>query len=493
MKEYRITFLKEGIIYKACEGMTVLEAEIAAGLTPDSPCGGKGSCGKCKVKINGKPALACRTAIYEDMTVETEEEDGRNVRILMEGCRREVAFLPEKFPEDVEHPLLAAVDLGSTSVVVYLLDGLTGRLLSVKSMLNPQRQYGADVVMRSSYALEKGADLLSGCIRRAVTVLLREAARECGSSWEEIVQIVMVGNTCMHHLFLEISTESLILAPYEPKVKSAVRVKASQCGILVHPQAEVCWLPVIGGFVGADTVGCLLASAVDKNDEMTLIVYIGTNGEMVLGNRFGLTACSTAAGPAFEGAKIMCGMRGSTGAIDHVYLKDGAVSYHVIGDTEPMGICGSGLLDAAACLLEQGLIDETGRMKETYYFTSAVYITQKDIRELQLAKAAIAAGIRLLCKHRGIAPGEIQKLLLAGAFGNYLKPESACAVGLLPVELKERICAVGNAAGEGAQIAVLNRLEYERAEELASRTDFLELATDPKFQEIYVEEMEFPV
>lgn len=492
MERYRVDFEKEQIVYEAEEGMTLLEAEIAAGLVPDAPCGGAGKCGKCRVTADGRKVLACQTRIDCDMTVDTDFVEEDKVQILIDGCERHVSLELEDLPPDVERPLVAGVDLGSTSIVGYLMDGLDGQRLAVKSMLNPQRQYGADVVMRSNYAMENGMDILSGCVRMAIYVMLKEMAAECGRNVEDIVRIVMVGNSCMHHLFLEIPVDSLVLAPYTPKVKDAVAVRALDLRMMVHPRAMVYWLPNIGGFVGADTVGCILASGLEKKEKMTLMVDIGTNGEIVLGNKDGMVACSTAAGPAFEGAKITCGMRGSQGAIDHVYLEDGQIRYHVIGDEVPVGICGSGLLDAAACLLDTGLVDESGRMEETYYFTPNVFICQKDIRELQLAKAAIAAGIRILLDHRGVAMEDVGELLLAGAFGNYLNPVSACRIGLLPRELSDRIVPVGNAAGTGAQIAALNSGEYIRSSELARETEFVELAHLAEFQDIYVEELEFP-
>lgn len=493
MKNFRVDFVREGVSAEVREGATILDAQRAAGLVPNAPCGGQGTCGKCGVRVEGRFALACQTAVCRDMAVDTEPQTERSeAQILMQGSGRKVTLAPGALPECAGSPLLAAVDLGTTSLVAYLMDAQTGEELSVRSMLNPQRQYGADVVARCSCALENGAELLSGCVREAVNTLLRETALECGRSREDIVRVVMAGNTCMHHLFLEIPTDTLVVAPYEARVTEPVRRLAFACGIQAHPSAELWWLPNIGGFVGADTTACILACRMTEREKITLMVDIGTNGEMVLGDRRGLSACSTAAGPAFEGAKISCGMRGSKGAIDHVYLKDGQICWQVIGGGEPVGICGSGLLDAAACFLRLGIMDETGRMKDTYYFTPKVFVSQKDIRELQLAKAAIAAGIRLLCAHRGIGIGQIDTLLLAGAFGNYLNPDSACAIGLLPAVLRERIRAVGNAAGEGAQIAVLNRMEYERSADLARRVEFLELALDQDFQEIYVEEMEFP-
>lgn len=407
--------------------------------------------------------------------------------------KAQIPYVDPEILEDVRQPLLAAVDLGSTSIVVYLMDGLTGRRLSVRSMLNPQKKYGADVVTRSSHALEHGAGILSSCAGEAVNHLLREAAWECRRSSEDIVRIIMVGNTCMHHLFLEIPTDTLVVAPHKPGIKKAVKRKALDHGLLVHPSAELWWLPVIGGFVGADTVACILSSGLYEQEELVLLVDIGTNAELVLGNCRRRIACSTAAGPAFEGVKTSCGMRGNDGAIDHVTLENGQLSYHVIGETEAVGICGSGLLDAAACLLKTGVMDETGRMEKAWHFTPKVSVSQNDIRELQLAKAAIAAGLRLLCRRYGAVFSDIREVQLAGAFGNYMDPASACAVGLLPAELKDKIRPIGNAAGEGAQRAALNTEAYEACSRLAEETEFLELAGDREFSDIFMEELLFPV
>lgn len=492
MIKYRITFADENRSLQVEAGKTVLQTQIDAGLTPDAFCGGKGKCGKCKVVIDGKEVLACQTVIDRDMTVYTGQQKTEQAQILAEGSQAQLAFLPGDLPGDLDNPLLGAVDIGSTSVVVYLMDGKTGELLGTRSALNPQRQFGADVVNRCSYALTNGAEILSGCIRNTINTLFRELARELGRVSEEIVRIVMVGNSCMHHLFLEIPTKNLALAPYTPEVTEALELRAADYDLHVHPWAQLWWLPNIGGFVGADTVGCLVASDLDTCEEMTLLVDIGTNGELVLGNRDGIISCSTAAGPAFEGAKITCGMRGSVGAIDHISLENGEFRIHVIGDGEATGICGSGLLDGAACLLKAGKIDETGRMEETCYFTDRVYLNQRDIRELQLAKAAIAAGIQILCQRKGIRPADIQRVLIAGAFGNYLDPASACAIGMLPPELAGKITSVGNAAGEGARMAALNRGQFERSKVLAEKAEFVELALDPDFQDVYVDEMEFP-
>ncbi len=509
-RQYTITFTDSRTRLKVEEGTTILQAQLLAGRTPDAPCGGRGACGKCKVLANGEPLLACQARIDRDMTVTPISAETEAAQILMTRSRREAVFAPAAFPAEPERPLLGAVDIGTTTVVACLMDGTDGRLLGMQSMLNPQRKYGADVVSRCSYAMENGSQYLSGCIREAVNTLIRELAGQCGRSARDVMRIVLAGNTGMHHLFLELPVEKLALAPYEPYAKEAWREKAADYGIRIHPEGEICWLPCIGGFVGADTTGCLLAAGMDEQVPMTLLVDIGTNGEMVLGNRDSLLACSTAAGPAFEGAKITCGMRGSAGAIDRVFplladkafqsgaeryrpAQNGNLMYHTIGNGAPKGICGSGLLDAAACLLRTGLLDETGHLAETCYFSEDVFLNQKDIRELQLAKAAIAAGIKILCMRRGIEVSDIRQVLLAGAFGNYLDPDSACAIGLLPRELSGRILPIGNAACEGAQLAVQSEAEFERAARIADSTGFIELAADAGFQDIYIDELEFPV
>lgn len=488
---YTVCFPESGKSVTVKAGTTVLQAEIAAGMVPDAPCGGQGKCGKCRILLDGEEVLACRTQVEKDCEVRPVLEGKKHAQILNDGLFRSVACEAGSLPEGTEAPVLAAVDLGSTTVVAYLMDGRTGELLSTRSTLNPQRQYGADVVMRCSYVLEHGPEVLSSCIREAIDRLLGEAAAEAGRRKEDIVKIVIAGNACMHHLFLELPVDTLVRAPYVPKVKNTVKKEASGCGIHVCQNAQLIWLPNIGGFVGADTTACMLAAEFDKREELTLMVDIGTNGEMVLGNREGYTVCSTAAGPAFEGAKITCGMRGSDGAIDHVYLENSEVKFHVIGDGKPAGICGSGLLDAVHCLLQTGWIREDGYMKEPWHFSDEVFLCQKDVRELQLAKAAIAAGVQLLCRKRGCRIEEIRTLLLAGAFGNYLDPDSACGIGLLPEVLRDRIVPVGNAAGAGARLAVLSEREFARAEDMASKAGFLELATEPDFMDVYVDEMSY--
>ena len=318
---------------------------------------------------------------------------------------------------------------------------------------------------------------------------------EVGLKRDDVYAVCAVGNSCMHHLLLGISPNSLVHAPYNPAVSGAIVTDAAAFGLHLHENAPLLTLPVIAGFVGADTVACLVSGHWEKISELTLLIDIGTNGEIVLGDAARRITCSTAAGPALEGAKISCGMRGATGAVDRVWVEDKRVCWHVIGEVEPVGICGSGLIGLVAALLNVDEIDESGRLRSGAEYRlgqTRVALTQKDIREVQLAKAAICAGIRLMARKLGVRPGDIARVTIAGAFGSKLNPQSALAIGLLPGELRDvPIVAVGNAAGEGACMALRSRDAWQRSTALARGTEFLELATVPDFQDEFVDALEF--
>ena len=473
MNLHTITFLPDNITVQAETGTTILQAQIAAGLHPDAPCGGKGTCGKCKVILEGKEVLACQTPIDRDLTVLTEKEESE--KILTTGLA--VSTTPEGL-----YSYVLAFDIGTTTVVAYLMDGHTGQLSATASCKNPQGQFGADVISRIEHVLREGGEALRDSIREAMTQLTQELCSRAGITESEIGAVSAVGNTAMHHLLLGIDPKPLVTPPYMPNVFEALELEDGRVRIL----------PNIAGFVGGDTVGCMVSTRFDRLEDISLMIDIGTNGEMVLGNRDRRIACSTAAGPAFEGAKISCGMRGADGAVDHVWLEDSQVNYHVIGDVPPEGLCGSGLLDLVAVLLELEIIDESGYLEEKEFkLCDNVVLTQKDVREVQLAKAAIRAGIELLAEELGISVADIQKVYLAGAFGNYLNPASACRIGMIPPVLLDRIQPIGNAAGEGAKLCALNREEYLSSQRLAKTTDFLELASLPQFQDCYVDALEF--
>ena len=474
MKQFTVTFQPENIVVQAEENTTVLQAQIAAGLHPDAPCGGKGTCGKCQVTIDGKEVLACQTVIDRDLTVFTEKETWE--KILTSGLS--VCTAPEGLC-----PYVLAFDIGTTTVVAYLMDGFTGRQITTASCRNPQGQFGADVISRIEHALQGGSHELATSIRETMESLTNELCTRADISEAEIGVVSIVGNTAMHHLLLGIDPKPLVTPPYMPNVFEALELERG-CQVRI--------LPNIAGFVGGDTVGCMVSTRFDQLEELSLMIDIGTNGEMVLGNKDRRISCSTAAGPAFEGAKISCGMRGAEGAVDHVWLENGEVHYHVIGETVPEGLCGSGLLDLVAVLLDLEIIDESGYLEgKEYKLCSNVVLTQKDVREVQLAKAAIRAGIELLAEKLGKDVSDIQKVYLAGAFGNYLTPASACRIGMIPPVLLDRIQPIGNAAGEGAKLCALNRQEYLYSQCLAKETEFLELASLPQFQDCYVDALEF--
>lgn len=467
--------------------MTALRKE---GVFLDAPCGGNGKCGKCRVLADGKEALACRTVIDADITVELPDRNG--LRVLESGAGAAININPMK------KGFLLAFDIGTTSVVCYLLDGETGRELAAESMLNPQTAFGADVISRIQAALAGDLEQESRAVRDGMTSLIRAVCEKAGVDPSEIGVVSVVGNPAMQQLFLGVSPENLAGVPFEPVLTEAKSIPCKDI-LPLCKSAELLIVPDISGYVGADTLGCILSTGPYKSDEITLLVDVGTNGEMVLGSRERMIACSTAAGPALEGANIRFGMRGADGAIDHIWMENGEIKYSVIGGGTARGICGSGLIDAVAVLLDAGLLNRRGRIQtpeerdgqRVLFLTGEVYLTQEDIRQLQLAKGAIHAGISLMAKQLGIDLADIRRVLLAGAFGSYLNPSAACRIGLLPEELEGKITAVGNAAGGGAKILACDREALALSQKLKDQIEFLELASLPEFSRTFAKSMLF--
>ena len=419
-----------------------------------------------------------------------------------------------------------AFDVGTTTVVGYLLNLHTGQEIAVASALNAQTVYGGDLMSRITFAQQDRANLqkLHERILRTLNAIVQEVCEKAGIDAQQIYETTIVGNTCMHHLLLHISPVHLGRAPYLAAIRSQMVLTAKEFGLHIFPQARIVMLPLIAGFVGADTVGVVLATALHTNDQITLAIDIGTNGEIVLGSKERLLACSAAAGTAFEGAQITHGMRGAAGAIDRVAIADD-VQCHVLGERPAQGICGSGLVDAIAQMLDASLINQSGRLispedaerkgvppalrarlrldadgKRSFMLLDAhqtesgepIVITQQDIRELQLAKGAIATGIAMLMQRMGIEQDDIAEILLAGAFGNYIDIESAARIGLIPDLPHERIRSVGNAAGLGAQLALLSSEAKDEADVIARRTEHIAMTNDARFQMMFAEQMRFP-
>lgn len=416
-----------------------------------------------------------------------------------------------------------AIDVGTTSVVTTLLELASGEQLASVSSLNPQAVFGGDLMSRIAFAQFNPPNLrkLQTRILGLLNEQIDEVLRRSGVLAQWIYKVVVVGNTSMHHILLGIDPSHVGLAPYAPVLRHPVVLPARALRLKVNPEARVCLLPIVAGFVGADAVAVALATRIDESPILRVAVDIGTNGEVLLGSRARLMACSAPAGPALEGAQIRHGMRAAAGAIDKVWLDDGRLRYHVLGEGPPQGVCGSGLLDAVACLLDAGVLDWTGliqvearealpqglrdrvelRGEERVVVLvpkaesgrgEELLLTQEDIRQVQLAKGAIASGIRMLQKIMAVPDEALDELLLAGGFGNYLSIRSAIRVGLIPPLPSERVRYVGNAAALGAQLALVSEAERARAETVARRIEHVSLATHPDFQEIFVEAMNFP-
>ncbi|HBN86382.1 MAG TPA: ferredoxin [Clostridiales bacterium] len=416
-----------------------------------------------------------------------------------------------------------AIDIGTTTVAVYLYDFVSKNPIDHVSFLNPQKPFGADVISRidsciqSEENLKRQSELVILHVNNAIGTLCKNN----GVSTNDIYTMAFVGNTTMMHLFMGISPVNIASSPFIPVTVAMHRLKPSDLGITINPNGLIYALPCISGYVGADTVGAVYATGMHKNNKITVMCDIGTNGEIVLGNRDQLYTCSTAAGPAFEGANIKCGIGGVAGAIDKVKI-DTDVVYTTIGNKKPTGICGSGIVDVIAEMLDEGIIDYTGRIVDqdeldetvptavadriinfsgdnAFLLESAsktgtkedIIITQKDVRELQNAKAAIAAGILILIKASGYTFDDIDAFYLAGGFGNYLKVSAACKIGLIPKELESKVKNAGNAAGAGALLFISSEDSVREVEDIKNKTEYIELSTNPDFSNQYIDCMFF--
>lgn len=582
---------------------TILELALEAGLSIQSACGGKGLCGKCRVRPAGPVSeplihelnllkhgddgdcLACQTRLLQGGTVWIPESSRSSKPIIL-TTSQPVEFqtdpmlktyairitpplpqdpatlqdllqkklggkenplgmplsilqnLPKVFKEskgqghvtvvireekeilDISlghgiQSLGLAVDLGTTTIVVYLFDLKTGQALAVEAEMNPQVRYGDDVISRIGFCLDspQGKSTLSTEVRACINELANKACKTVNISSKRIMDCVMVGNTAMHHIFLGLDPVFLAQAPHVPVTKKGVNLKAKDIGLDFAREAWLHWLPVKAGFVGADTVSVALAVRADKVIRPTLILDLGTNGEMILAIPDRMICCSTAAGPAFEGGHITYGMRAGPGAIEQVVVDpvSHACKLKVIGEGKPMGICGSGLVSLISQLAAAGFITSGGSFNPLmmgphlrsspdgleYVVAFAdqcdlnhdLVLTSQDVSEIQLAKGAIRAGVEIMMKELGVST--LGEVLLAGAFGSYLDPQSAQQLGLFPLPEQNRILSVGNAAGAGAVMALISSKERKHADSLSLNMQYLELTTHPNFQELFVDWMAF--
>ncbi len=490
----KIVILPDEKVVFAEDGENLLQILASVGVSLPAACGGKGTCGKCRVRLvsgrvlgaeadeNGE-ILACRASVCEDLTLALLQTDAQTQTV---SARASVGG---------RQSLAAALDVGTTTLALCLVDPDTGEVLDTCTALNPQGVLGADVLSRiEAWGSGKG-DLLQKLLLERV----REMLSRMPGEGQTLSTLTVAANTTMLHLLLNVDPTSIGVYPFTPRFIDTQWVSGDELGL---PVARVCLLPSVSGYIGSDVVAGALACDLGREDASALLVDIGTNGEIMLFYKGALYATSTAAGPALEGACIECGMGGVAGAVDHVTVKDGELILSTVGGTAARGICGSGLIDLIACLLREGLLCESGAFEEDcdsplsarlrgdrFYLCEDVYLSQQDVRRYQLAKSAIASGILTLMDHCSVRADEISRVLIAGGLGYYMNIENAAQTGLLPRALCNRAESVGNAALRGACRISSDAALLARAEALARSTAVVELGGSATFSEAYMMNM----
>lgn len=596
MNHCQVNFEPLGLKVDCIPGISLIEAARLAEVNLLSICGGKGICGKCKIKlVSGEVSshteverrflkkeeiiqgfrLACQTQVLSDaqvylplesisypqeLTFKAKEDEivfdpvikeilltlstspnsdmvsdwemvkrelkgfySQHVKTVDLNALRNLPFLLREnlgkirisirneeaidFRPPEKIPLGLALDLGTTNIVAYLINLEDGITLAIQGITNPQIGYGEDVITRIAFAMENGETLLREGALRGVNQLIEKL---CPAP-ERIVEITLAGNTPMHHLFLGLPVKQLGTAPYLPVIKDPLNIKARELGVRSAPGAYIYILPNISGFIGSDHTAMILSTGIYKTDKTVLGIDLGTNTELVLAHRGVLLSTSCASGPAFEGGRISCGMRAQKGAIEKIELKGDDLTFQTIENALPLGICGSGILEAVAELLRNGFLTRegklvncsrirgSGRKKEFILVTKdksgtgkEITITQKDINEIQFAKAAIRAGIEILLEEMNLNFEEIEEIIIAGGFGTSLNPASAIAIGMLPPLPRERFKLAGNAAGMGARLVLISNSHRKKAEEIAESVSHLELTTRADFPSKFYQALFFP-
>ncbi len=492
-KQYTVRLEPLGKSVKANQGTPLMDILHEVGF--EFPCGGKGNCHNCRIRVldgdidteafsmgvlqaegmDPSWRLACRSFISQNVTLGFAHRDAL---ILADN-----AAIPFKPSEGYG----LAVDLGTSTLVMQLVNLADGQVLDAVTALNPQIRFGADIMSRIHYATQQnGLETLCRLIREHIWKLIQGVMERNGKVPR---RIVMVGNTVMHHLFAGLDVRPLSCFPFETGEGGKQRFNAAELGWKIHEQTEIIFMPTLGSFVGSDILAGMLATGMDLTHDLTALIDLGTNGEIVVGSRDRLLTASTAAGPAFEGTHISQGMRAVTGAISGVYLKDNHLACHVIGNEKPQGICGSGLIDAVAVFRRTSKINEAGQIASgasSLAIAGQVSLTQKDIYEYILAKSAIASGIQILLSRLGKSSHDLKKIFIAGGFGYFITVGNAIATGLLEFP-EEKIVKAGNTALVGAKILLFREDDYE--DSMLSRVLHISLESDPGFQDIMVSKM----
>lgn len=460
-------------------------------------CGGRGRCGKCKVRLISGSAgvtsaerkhltaaelragvrLACMLPAIDGMALEFDEAAPAQIAAAAE--------IHAVTPGRTGYGL--AVDIGTTTLAIYLVNFETGEILETRSALNRQKAFGDDVITRISYTMENpgGTETMRETIIGQLNEMLAEFAAY------EISSTVIAGNTIMAHFLLGVSAAGIAAAPFTPAFTEMIVANAEKLSLAVSPSAVITVLPAISGYVGGDVVAGIMCTGLHKSEKLKLLIDLGTNGEIVLGNKDKICCCAVAAGPAFEGGHLSCGTGGVAGAVDSFRIEDGKPVYTTISGVPATGICGSGVIDAVSALVAEGIIDETGFLEESpYYITDNVYITARDVREVQLAKSAVAAGIQCLLEYYGADVTDVDEVYIAGGFGSYMRAESALGIKMLPDAFAGRIRGAGNTSAGGA-LALLCAGDANTAEEIKAKTEYLELSCHAPFSERFITEMYF--
>jgi uncharacterized 2Fe-2S/4Fe-4S cluster protein (DUF4445 family) len=469
-------------------GENLLNALRNNGFEIYAPCGGNGTCGKCKVMVRGEGIVT--SCIYNvNASLELILPDRREAKVLVaqHSYTIQLPLMPGPAADLSVYPHGVAIDVGTTSLVFYLANLITGTIVETKAILNPQAKYGADVITRIQFTASEpqGLHILQNEIISAINRELIDLVQFAGISINEVIKIVIAGNTTMLHLILGADPLTLALFPFRARFLEEQILQGKELNLKCFPEAEIKLLPSISAFVGSDIVAGLASIAPSEKYRNYLFMDIGTNGELALVTENRIWCCATAAGPAFEGARISCGM----GAVEGAISTYGDEGYSVIGDEKPAGLCGSGLIDLVAWLCQNRKIDSDGLLDHDFVIVNAsesgtgkdISVNQTDIREVQLAKSAILSGVKILLKQSGLSFDQIDTLFLAGGFGNYINIDSAIRIGLIPQQLKGRIIPVGNTSGTGA-LAALKSIKFEEVmQAVISKSILVELASDEDF------------
>ncbi len=526
LETFRIDFEPLGRRGQAHPGQTLLEAAQFAGVGLASVCGGVGTCEECRVRLaSGK--LTPPTLVEEAVLTKTELSAGVRLACQAEPLSDIKLDIPPEsltaaqrlqldgeeahlLPKPTVHSQGAhglAVDIGTTKLAAYLVDLGTGVTVARSGAMNPQIAYGEDVISRIAYTGREpgGARTLQKILIETLNGLLAGMCTEAHIPPASVLDAVLVGNTAMHHLFAGLPVEQLGHAPFSPASTEPLAIPAAELGLHLGPGANVYLPPVIAGYVGADHVSMLLATEAWKSSDNVVALDIGTNTEISLVANGNVTCCSCASGPAFEGAHIHEGMRAAPGAIERARWSEGKILWQTIDDQPPVGICGSGILDVVAALLDGGLVKPTGALKtgsssgytlvpaEQTGLGRALTVTRKDINEIQLAKSAIRAAVEILLQEAGLRSGDLDAFIVAGAFGTYLDLRSAIRTGMFPALPQGKFHQVGNAAGVGAKQMLVSTDKRLEAEQLAKQIGYAELTSRPAFTSLFMEHLSFKV